>query len=118
MILAAHMRNYVRPISLTTGHMEIFIEDNAPADLAAKMAKHLSTYLAQPFLVSVGADKSGQTLLEQEHDAEQARFAKAAEDPLVGAVLEAFETAAVTNIVPLIRDGDAINDPPSHEDEE
>ena len=118
MILAAHMRNYVRPISLTTGHMEIFIEDNAPADLAAKMAKHLSTYLAQPFLVSVGADNSGQTLLEQEHDAEQARFAKAAKDPLVGAVLEAFETAAVTNIVPLIRDGDATNDTPSHEDEE
>ena len=118
MILAAHMRNYVRPISLTTGHMEIFIEDNAPADLAAKMAKHLSTYLAQPFLVSVGADNSGQTLLEQEHDAEQARFAKAAEDPLVGAVLEAFETAAVTNIVPLIRDGDATNDTPSHVDED
>ena len=118
MILAAHMRNYVRPISLTTGHMEIFIEDNAPADLAAKMAKHLSTYLAQPFLVSVGTDNSGQTLLEQEHDAEQARFAKAAEDPLVGAVLEAFESAAVTNIVPLIRDGDGAHDTPSNEDEE
>ena len=118
MILAAHMRNYVRPISLTTGHMEIFIEDNAPADLAAKMAKYLSTYLAQPFLVSVGTDNSGQTLLEQEHDAEQARFAKAAQDPLVGAVLEAFESAAVTNIVPLIRESDTPHDTPSAEDED
>ena len=101
MILAAHMRNYVRPISLTAGHMEIFIEDNAPDDLAAKIAKYLSTYLAQPFLVSVGTDKSGKTLLEQDHDAEQAKFAKAAEDPIVSAVLNTFESAEVTNVVPL-----------------
>lgn len=100
MILAAHLRNYVRPISLTPGHMEIFIEDSAPADLAAKMAKHLSAYLEQPFLVSLGTDKSGKTLRESEKEEEQARFDEMAQDPVVKAVLESFDGAKVTNIIP------------------
>lgn len=100
MIIAAHLRNYVRPISLTPGHMEIFIEDTAPADLAAKMAKHLSGYLEQPFLVSIGTDKSGKTLLETEREEEQAHFDEMAKDPIVKAVLDTFDGAKVTNVIP------------------
>ena len=106
MIIAAHMRNYVRLISLTPGHMEIAIAENAPDDLAARMAKHLSQYLAQPFLVTVGDDHSGKTLLEQEQDAEQAKFAEMAKDPVVKAVLDTFEGASVTNVIPLIAQDD------------
>ena len=110
MIIAAHMRNYVRLISLTPGHMEIAIEENAPDDLAARMAKHLSQYLAQPFLVTVGDDHSGKTLLEQEQDAEQAKFAEMAQDPVVKAVLDTFEGARVTNVIALITEDDAEDD--------
>ena len=110
MIIAAHMRNYVRLISLTPGHMEIAIEENAPDDLAARMAKHLSQYLAQPFLVTVGDDHSGKTLLEQEQDAEQAKFAEMAQDPVVKAVLDSFEGARVTNVIALITEDDAKDD--------
>ena len=101
MIIAAHIRNHVRPISLTSGHSEIYIDEAAPSDLAAKMAKHLSQYLAQPYLVSVGTDRSGKTIAEQDKDNEAAKFAAAAQDPLVKAVLETFDGARVTNIIPL-----------------
>ena len=110
MIIAAHMRNYVRLISLTPGHMEIAIAENAPDDLAARMAKHISQYLAQPFLVTVGDDHSGKTLLEQEQDAEQAKFAEMAKDPVVKAVLDTFEGASVTNVIPLITEDDMKTD--------
>ena len=99
MIIAAHLRNYVRLISLGPDHMEIFIEDAAPDDLAAKMAKHLSHYLARPYLVSLGADNTGKTLLEQDKDAEQAKFAELAKDPVVASVLDTFEGARVTNVM-------------------
>ena len=100
MIIAAHIRNYVRLISLGPDHMEIFIEDAAPDDLAAKMAKHLSHYLGRPYLVSLGTDRTGKTLLEQDKDAELAKFAELAKDPIVATVLDTFEGAKITNVVP------------------
>ena len=101
MILAAHLRNYVRPISLKSGHLECFIEDSAPSDLAAKLAKHLSEALAAPYFISLGTQADGNTLLEDERAAEQARFDQAATNPLVKAALETFEGASVTNITAL-----------------
>ena len=99
MILAAHLRNYVRPISVTKGHMEIYIEPQAPEDLGAKLAKHLSNYLSQPYLVSLGEDKSGKTLLELEKQAEQDKFDSMKQDALVRAALQTFENAEITNVI-------------------
>ena len=107
MILAAHLRNYVRPINLKAGHLECFIEDSAPADLPAKLAKHLSDATGAPYFISLGTQRDGNTLLEDERAAEQARFDEAAKDPLVNAALETFEGAAVTNITALNDDESA-----------
>ena len=101
MIITAHLRNYVRPIAITAGHMEIFISEDAPKDLAATLAKTLSECLSQPYLVTLGNDASGKTLYQEEEEADKARKAEASQDPLVKAVIDTFEGAEVTNIIPL-----------------
>ena len=79
--------------------MEIYIEPQAPEDLGAKLAKHLSNYLSQPYLVSLGEDKSGKTLLELEKQAEQDKFDSMKQDALVRAALQTFENAEITNVI-------------------
>ena len=101
MIITAHLRNYVRPIAIHAGHMEIFISEDAPKDLAATLAKTLSECLSQPYLVTLGNDANGKTLYQEEEEADKARKAEASQDPLVKAVIDTFEGAEVSNIIPL-----------------
>ena len=48
--------------------------------------------------------------MEQEQDAEQAKFAEMAQDPVVKVVLDTFEGARVTNVIALITEDDAKDD--------
>ena len=105
-ILGAHMRNYVRIISLEAAHMEISLDEGAPDDLPSKMAKFLSTHSGQPFLVSLGTGKGASTLREQEEEAEAFAKAEAAKDPLVADILSTFPDAEVTLITALNHDKD------------
>ena len=101
LILSAHMRNYVRVISLENAHMEISLDEGAPDDLPSKMAKFLSMHYGQPFLVSLGAGKGGSTVREQEEEADKNAKAEAAKIPLVAEILAVFPEAEVTNITAL-----------------
>ena len=101
LILSAHMRNYVRVISLENAHMEISLDEGAPDDLPSKMAKFLSMHYGQPFLVSLGAGKGGSTVREQEEEADKNAKAEAAKIPLAAEILAVFPEAEVTNITAL-----------------
>lgn len=99
LILAAQIRNFVRPVTLQEGHLEIVLDEGAPDDLPSKMAKHLSSFRGQPYLVSLGSNSTAPTLQEQEQEQEQALFQEMAEHPVVAAILAEFDGAAVTNII-------------------
>ena len=99
LILAAQIRNFVRPVTLQDGHLEIVLDEGAPDDLPSKMAKHLSSFRGQPYLVSLGSNSTAPTLQEQEKEQEQALFQEMAEHPVVAAILAEFDGAAVTNII-------------------
>lgn len=99
LILAAQIRNFVRPVTLQDGHLEIVLDEGAPDDLPSKMAKHLSSFRGQPYLVSLGSNSTAPTLQEQEQEQEQALFQEMAEHPVVAAILAEFDGAAVTNII-------------------
>ena len=99
LILAAQIRNFVRPVTLQEGHLEIVLDEGAPDDLPSKMAKHLSGFRGQPYLVSLGSNSAAPTLQEQEQEQEQALFQEMAEHPVVAAILAEFDGAAVTNII-------------------
>ena len=98
MIMAAHLRNYGRPVSISKGHMELYIEPQAPSDFGSKLAKLLSQALAQPYLVSLSDDKSGRTVMEEIDIAREAKYASLAAHPVVKATLEIFESATITNV--------------------
>ena len=116
LILAAHMRTYVRIINLENAHMEISLDEGAPDDLPSKMAKFLSIHYGQPFLVSLGAGKGGKTVREQEEEADKNAKAEAAKIPLAADILATFPEAEVTAITPLAQvketapDGESIDD--------
>ena len=98
MIMAAHLRNYGRPVSISKGHMELYIEPQAPSDFGSKLAKLLSQALAQPYLVSLSDDKSGRTVMEEIDAAREAKYASLAAHPIVKATLDTFESATITNV--------------------
>ena len=98
MIMAAHLRNYGRPVSISKGHMELYIEPQAPSDFGSKLAKLLSQALAQPYLVSLSDDKSGRTVMEEIDAAREAKYASLAAHPVVKATLDTFESATITNV--------------------
>ena len=98
MIMAAHLRNYGRPVSISKGHMELYIEPQAPSDFGSKLAKLLSQALAQPYLVSLSDDKSGRTVMEEIDAAREAKYASLATHPVVKATLDTFESATITNV--------------------
>ena len=105
-ILAAHMRNYVRVITLEQAHMEINLDEGAPDDLPSKMAKFLSAHSQQPFLVSLGTAMGSKTLREQEDEADKSAKAEAAKEPLVAEILSIFPDAEVTSITSLTQTND------------
>ena len=99
MIMAAHLRNYGRPVSISKGHMELYIEPQAPSDFGSKLAKLLSQALAQPYLVSLSDDKSGRTVMEEIDAAREAKYVSLATHPVVKATLDTFESATITNVI-------------------
>ena len=98
MIMAAHLRNYGRLVSISKGHMELFIEPQAPSDFGAKLAKLLSQALAQPYLVSLSEDKSGRTVMEEIEAAREAKYQSLATHAVVKATLDTFESATISNV--------------------
>ena len=98
MIMAAHLRNYGRLVSISKGHMELFIEPQAPSDFGAKLAKLLSQALAQPYLVSLSDDKSGRTVMEEIDAAREAKYQSLATHAVVKATLDTFESATISNV--------------------
>ena len=98
MIMAAHLRNYGRLVSISKGHMELFIEPQAPSDFGAKLAKLLSQALAQPYLVSLSEDKSGRTVMEEIDAAREAKYQSLATHAVVKATLDTFESATISNV--------------------
>ena len=117
LILAAHMRTYVRIISLENAHMEISLDEGAPDDLPSKMAKFLSMHHGQPFLVSLGAGKGGKTVREQEEEADKIAKADAAKIPLAAEILATFPEADVTAITPLAQAKETAPDGVSKDDD-
>ena len=117
LILAAHMRTYVRIISLENAHMEISLDEGAPDDLPSKMAKFLSMHHGQPFLVSLGAGKGGKTVREQEEEADKNAKADAAKIPLAAEILATFPEAEVTAITPLAQVKETAPDGVSKDDD-
>ena len=100
MLLAARIRNHLRLVGIQQGHLEISLSGNAPDALAGDLAKKLSQWTGQRWLVSL-SDKGGtKTLAEDASEAAAKVHNAIAMDPLVTKVLEVFPGATIDAIIP------------------
>ena len=100
MLLAAQVRNHVRLVSLQQGRLEIALTGSAPETLAGDLAKQLSQWTGQRWLVSLSDKKGAKTLAEDAADSIAKTHDAIVMDPLVKKIMEAFPGATIDAITP------------------
>ena len=85
---------------MSPGRLEIQLDGGTEDDFIPQLARQLSSWTGQQWLISVREAGGGKTLNElKEDDAEQQR-AELAQHPDVAAVLNMFDSATITNFTP------------------
>jgi len=94
-ILLTHLINDVHLVHFEPGRIELRPTPRAPANLPNRIAACLNEWTGARWLVSVSGDLGAPTLKEQAQAAEAEMRRRAAEHPLVKAVLDAFPGATI-----------------------
>ena len=98
MLLAARIRNHVKLVSLKPGNLQIGLIGAAPDQLAGDVARHLSQWTGQRWLVSLSEPSGTQTLAEEQRDADEKLRDTIASEPLVAQILDIFPGASIDEI--------------------
>jgi DNA polymerase-3 subunit gamma/tau len=112
-ILLTHLVNDVHLVHFEAGRIELRPTPKAPHDLPNRVAACLLKWTGARWLISVSGDLGAPTLKEQAQAAEAELRRRAAEHPLVKAVLDAFPGATID----AVRDLKATAESESAEDE-
>ena len=99
-MLAAHVRNHVRLVRMQPGLLDISLTDGAPESLAGDMARRLSDWTGQRWMVSLSDGPGGQTIAEERRAAKQRQMEIIAETPLVKSITETFPGATIETVTP------------------
>ncbi|MED5313365.1 MAG: DNA polymerase III subunit gamma/tau [Pseudomonadota bacterium] len=99
-MLAAHVRNHVRLVRMQPGLLDISLTDGAPESLAGDMARRLSDWAGQRWMVSLSDGPGGQTIAEERRAAKQRQMEAIAETPLVKSITETFPGATIETVTP------------------
>ena len=99
-MLAAHVRNHVRLVRMQPGLLDIRLTDGAPESLAGDMARGLSDWTGQRWMVSLSDGPSGLTIAEERRAAKQRQMEIIAETPLVKSITETFPGATIETVTP------------------
>jgi DNA polymerase-3 subunit gamma/tau len=94
-ILLTHLINDVHLVRFEAGRIELRPTARAPHDLPNRVAACLLKWTGARWLISVSGDLGAPTLKEQAQAAEAELRRRAAEHPLVKAVLDAFPGATI-----------------------
>ncbi|MDC0993355.1 DNA polymerase III subunit gamma/tau [Alphaproteobacteria bacterium] len=98
MLLAARIRNHVKLVSLKPGNLQIGLVGVAPDQLAGDIARYLSQWTGQRWLVSLSESAGSQTLAEEQRDAHEKLRDTIAIEPLVAQILDIFPGASIDEI--------------------
>jgi DNA polymerase-3 subunit gamma/tau len=98
MLLAARIRNHVKLASLKPGNLQIGLVGAAPDQLAGDIARYLSQWTGQRWLVSLSDSGGAQTLAEEQRDADEKLRDTIASEPLVAQILDIFPGASIDEI--------------------
>ena len=98
MLLAARIRNHVQLVSLKPGNLQITLIGAAPDQLAGDIARYLSQWTNQRWLVSLSESGGEKTLAEQQRDSDEKLHEKIVNEPLIVRVLDIFPGAKIDEI--------------------
>ncbi len=105
MKLLIEVENYLRLVKYTPGRIEFEPTEQAPADLASRLAARLQNWTGVRWGVSVVSEGGGKTIGEVKAEARDDLYSQAAAHPMVQAVLEAFPGAEIKDVRALEFDG-------------
>ena len=98
-ILAAHLRQHLRPVSLADGKLEVQIDGDVKREnFLGDLARFMSQKSGQPWLVSQADQGGGPTLAELDRLADEQKKKAAADHPIVAAILDKFDSAEITAV--------------------
>ncbi|MDB5525877.1 MAG: polymerase subunit gamma/tau [Rhizobium sp.] len=98
MKLKAQIRQFVRPVRLEPGKLEIALSPDAPKSLVNDMSLKLKEWTGINWLVILSRDAGGLTLIETDAKERDDRVADARADPDVAAILARFPGAKITDV--------------------
>ena len=98
MLLAARIHNHVKLVSLKPGNLKIGFVGAAPDQLAGDIARYLSQWTGQRWLVSLSESGGSQTLAEEQRDADEKLRDTIASEPLIVQILDIFPGASIDEI--------------------
>ena len=100
LLLAALIRNHVRPVKVQPGLLEISLTDGAPDSLPGDIARQLSRWTGTRWMVSLAEGAGGRTVAEERQAARQQQRDALAETPLVKSILATFPGAEIESVKP------------------
>jgi DNA polymerase-3 subunit gamma/tau len=98
MKLKAQVRQFVRPVRMEPGKLEIALSPDAPKSIANDLFVRLKEWTGVTWQVSVVAGPGGLTLVETEAKQRDDRLTDARSDPDVAAILARFPGARITDV--------------------
>ena len=98
MLLAARIRNHVQLVSLKPGNLQISLDGAAPDQLAGDIARHLSQWTSQRWLVSLSEFVGEKTLAKQQYESDEKTHETISSEPLVARIMDIFPGANIDEI--------------------
>jgi DNA polymerase III subunit gamma/tau len=98
MKLKAQLRQFVRPVRMEPGKLEIALSPDAPKSIANDLFVRLKEWTGIHWNVSVVSGPGGLTLVETEAKQRDDRLTDARSDPDVAAILARFPGARITDV--------------------
>ncbi|MBB1248956.1 DNA polymerase III subunit gamma/tau [Rhizobium sp. G21] len=98
MKLKAQLRQFVRPVRMEPGKIELALSPDAPKSLVGELSTRLREWTGQHWLVVISREPGGLTLVEAEAKERDDRVADARADPDVAAILARYPGAKITDV--------------------
>jgi DNA polymerase-3 subunit gamma/tau len=92
------LEQFVRPVSMQEGRLEISLTEGAPVGFANSLAAKLHEWTGRRWVVVLSSTAGGATIAERRQDEEAAQKEDATKHPLVQAVLERFPGAEIVAV--------------------
>jgi len=94
----AHLKEYVRPLTIRHGVFEFSCPEDAPRLLPNLITKTLHEWTGERWTVTLKSDKGGMTLNEQSQAKREALLLDASQDAEVNAILVEFPGAQIVDV--------------------